>query len=157
MAVDATARLYDVDEDTVVFKKLDKTEKYDQGVVTFRARKGKLIDLDKLHESVWATRLSGGTRSGLVSLEVTAVGTLVNTQNGVVLEVEKGKEFVLKQNKADGHASTFSNLMTSIEGNKKIVKVTGVIENYQGRWPSLFRKKPDSIRNILVTNYEVIN
>ena len=157
MACDATARLYDVDEDTVVFKKLDKTEKYDQGVVTFRARKGKLIDLDKLHESVWATRLSGGTRSGLVSLEVVAVGKLINTQNGVVLEVEKGKEFILKQNKLEEHANTFSNLMSSVAGDKKIVKVTGVIDNYHGRWPSLFRKKPDSIRSILVTNYEVIN
>ena len=38
MACDATARLYDVDEDSVVFKKLDKTTKYDQGTVTFRAR-----------------------------------------------------------------------------------------------------------------------
>ncbi len=29
MACDATARLYDVDEDSVVFKRLDKTTKYD--------------------------------------------------------------------------------------------------------------------------------
>ena len=59
MARDATARLYDVDEDSVVFKKLQKTQKYDQGTISFRSRKGKLIDLDKLHESIWATRLSG--------------------------------------------------------------------------------------------------
>ena len=49
MARDATARLYDVDEDSVVFKKLEKTEKYDQGTITFRARRGRLIDRDKLH------------------------------------------------------------------------------------------------------------
>ena len=76
MAREAIARLYDVDEDTVVFKKLNKTDQYDQGVVTFRARKGKLIDLEKLHESIWASRLSGGTRSGLVSLEVVAIGEI---------------------------------------------------------------------------------
>ena len=82
MAREATARLYDVDEDSVVFKKLNQTEKYDQGVITFRARKGKLIDLDKLHESVWASRLAHGTRSGLVSLDVVVIGE-VSTQRMV--------------------------------------------------------------------------
>ena len=97
MAVDATARLYDVDEDTVVFKKLDATEKYDQGVFTFRARKGRLIDLDKLHESIWATRLSGGTRSGLVRLQVAAFGKVVRTKEGVALKVlSSDREFSLK-------------------------------------------------------------
>jgi len=31
VACDATTRLYDVDEDAVVFKKLEKTARYDQG------------------------------------------------------------------------------------------------------------------------------
>jgi hypothetical protein len=98
VACDATARLYDVDEDSVVFKKLQKTEKYDQGTITFRARKGKLIDLDKLHESIWATRLSGGTRSGLVSLEVTAIGHVVSSKDKTVLRVAGcDAEFVLAQ------------------------------------------------------------
>ena len=44
MACDATARLYDVDEDSVVYHRLNKTNKYDQATITFRARKGKLID-----------------------------------------------------------------------------------------------------------------
>ena len=73
MARDATARLYDVDEDTVVFVKLQQKERYDQGTVTFRARSGKLIDLDKLHESIWATRLSGGTRSGFAVCPLIAI------------------------------------------------------------------------------------
>ena len=53
MACDATARLYDVDEDSVVFKKLQQTKRYDQGTITFGACNGKLIDLDQLHESIW--------------------------------------------------------------------------------------------------------
>ena len=104
MACDATARLYDVDEDSVVFIKLHKTKKYDQGTVTFRARKGKLIDLDKLHESIWATRLSGGTRSGLVSLEVTAIGEVGTTGEKIVLKVaDSDKEFVLVKHSDDKH------------------------------------------------------
>jgi hypothetical protein len=157
VAVDATARLYDVDEDSVVFKRLDKTDSYDQGVFTFRARKGKLIDLDKLHESIWATRLSGGTRSGLVSLEVVAIGKLINTQNGVILRVAGADaEFVLAKSTTPEHTEAFSQLMNS-EGNaNRLIKVTGVIDNYQGRWPTLFEKQPDKVRRILVTGHEVV-
>ena len=153
MAVDATARLYDVDEDSVVFNKLQKTAKYDQGTVTFRARKGKLIDLDKLHESIWATRLSGGTRSGLVSLEVTAIGEVVATEEKIVLKVTgSNKEFVLAKHSDDEHAAAFAKLRS--DANKPI-KLSGVIDNYMGRWPSLFKKQPKNPRRLLVTNVEV--
>ncbi|MEK6235650.1 MAG: hypothetical protein N2C14_13155, partial [Planctomycetales bacterium] len=66
-----------MDEQSVTFKRLQQSKRYDHAIVTFRARKGGLIRLDKLHESVWATRLSRGTRSGLVRLDVTAVGKVV--------------------------------------------------------------------------------
>ena len=119
MAVDATARLYDVDEDSVVFKKLDRSKKYDQGVLTFRARKGKLIDLDKLHESIWATRLSGGTRSGLVSLEVVAVGKLVKTQDGAVLRVDGSKREFLLGKSPDKRFANGNDLVRELERLKK--------------------------------------
>ena len=99
MARDATARLYDVDAETISFKRFNKTGKYDTGTVTFRAKTGKLIDLDKLHESVWATRLSGGTSSGLVSLEVTVAGTIVVADKETTLKVTGAEpEFVLAPN-----------------------------------------------------------
>jgi hypothetical protein len=76
VARDAISRLYDVQASSVVYTKPPKRGKYDHGTVTFKARKGKRIDLDKLHESVWATRLSGGTSSGLVRLDVTAASRI---------------------------------------------------------------------------------
>lgn len=153
MACDATARLYDVDEDSVVFHKLQLTEKYDQGTITFRARKGKLIDLDKLHESIWATRLSGGTRSGLVSLEVTAIGEVVATNGKTVLKVAgSDKEFVLVKHSDDKHSAAFEKLRT--DSNNRI-KLTGIIDNYAGRWPGILRKKPTNPRRILVTGVEL--
>ncbi|MBC8353719.1 MAG: hypothetical protein H8E66_17105 [Planctomycetes bacterium] len=155
MACDATARLYDVDEDSVVFNKLQKTTKYDQGTVTFRARQGKLIDLDKLHESVWATRLSGGTRSGLVSLEVTVIGEVVATEETIVLKVaDSDKEFVLVKHADDQHAAAFAKLRSD---SIKPVKLSGVIDNYVGRWPSLFKKSPTNPRRILVTSVELVD
>jgi hypothetical protein len=155
VACDATARLYDVDEDSVVFKRLDKTAKYDQGTVTFRARKGALIDLDKLHESIWATRLSGGTRSGIVSLEVTVIGELhTNGQKTVLRVAGSSAEFILKQPSGEQYVATSGPPLVAA-GNGTVVRVKGLIENYVGRWPTLLKTQPIKPRGILVTNIEV--
>ena len=155
MACDATARLYDVDEDSVVFTKLQKTKRYDQGTITFRARKGKLIDLDKLHESIWATRLSGGTRSGLVSLEVTAVGRLVVTKDATVLKVAgSDAQFVLIKSPNEKHADLLGKLQAEA-GGAPTVRVTGRIDHYAGRWPEVLRNRPTNPRRIIVTAFEV--
>jgi len=153
VACDATARLYDVDVDSVVFEKLQKSEKYDHGTVTFFARKGKLIDLDQLHESVWATRLSGGTRSGLVSLEVTVIGEIVAGEDKTLLKVSgSDKVFVLGKHADEQYAAAFTELSTSAG---KAVKLTGIIDNYAGQWPSVLREKPVNPRRILVTGVGV--
>ena len=80
MARDATARQNDVDADRV---RLDISK----GEITFRAKKGRLVDLDKLHESIWATRLSGGTGMALNWLDVTAVGEVTAEKDHLVLRV----------------------------------------------------------------------
>jgi hypothetical protein len=155
VACDATARLYDVDEDSVVFKKLQRTEKYDQGTITFRARKGRLIDLDKLHESIWATRLSGGTRSGLVTLEVTAIGHVVASKDKTVLRVAGSEaEFLLGRNPDAKHTAVFGPLKKMPREN--VVKLTGRIDNYTGRWPKVLASMPENPRRILVASFEVL-
>jgi uncharacterized protein (UPF0303 family) len=155
VACDATARLYDVDEDSVVFKRLDKTKSYDQGTVTFRARKGALIDLDKLHESIWATRLSGGTRSGIVNLEVTVIGELHTSSQQTVLKVAgSNATFILKKHTDEKHLATFGRVQM-LTGNGTVVRVTGHIDKYTGRWPGLLKTKPINPRGILVTAIKV--
>ena len=47
---------------------------YRNGTITFAAKKGKSIDLQKLQDSIRATRLSGNTRSGVNYLEITVEG-----------------------------------------------------------------------------------
>lgn len=156
MACEATARLYDVDEDLVVFKRLRKTAKYDQATVTFRARPGKLIDLDKLHESIWATRLSGGTRSGLVSLDVTAIGEVKRTDDGILLNVAGSDDnFVLVKNPDDEHAGAFQDVQAAASANG-VVRISGRIDNYRGRWPTVLQQRPTKPRRILVTGIEVV-
>ena len=155
MACDATARLYDVDEDSVVFNRLDKTKSYDQGEVQFKARKGKLIDLDKLHESIWASRLSGGTRSGLVSLRVTAIGKIVTTNGRTILQVNGSKaEFTLGNTSNAKQAAAFTRL--TVTSGDVVVQVTGLIDNYRGRWPEVLGRKPQRTRRILVTRFKAV-
>ncbi len=156
MARDATARLYDVDEDSLVFKKLDKTQKYDQGTVTFRAREGRLVDLDKLHESIWATRLSGGTRSGLVSLDVTVIGRVVENGRQTVLKVAgTDAQFVLRAHPDEDHAAALDDLRAAVRGTDRVVLVTGRIDDYFGRWPDVLAKRPARPRRVLVTGFEI--
>jgi hypothetical protein len=154
VACEATARLYDVDEDSVIFTKLQQTERYDQGTIKFSARQDHLIDLDKLHESIWATRLSGGTRSGLVSLDITAIGQVARSGNEFVLKVAgSDAEFVLRSNPDDKQGDVFGQLRAAVGQS---VKLTGRIDNYAGRWPDVMSKPPAKPRRILVTEFEAV-
>ena len=158
MAREATARLYDVQRSSVVLKKFTEKERYDIGTIKFRAKKGRLIDLNKLHESIWATRLSGGTRSGLLSLEVTAVGEAVVTGKKTIFKVTgSSAHFVLEKNPEDGHKDQFEKLRAAVNAGEKIVSVTGRIASYAGRWPTVLAKAPTQPRRILVTSFKTTN
>ena len=157
MVREAAARLYDVDHDSVVMNKLTQSGKYDTGTVTFRARKDKLIDLDKLHESVWATRLSAGTSSGLVSLEVTAVGEVVVDEKETVLKVRGSTaHFVLAKNPDEPHQAVFDQLRVALDRGEKLVTVTGRIDGWSGLWPKVLRTLPPQPRRILLTSFEKV-
>lgn len=155
MAREAIARLYDVDEDSITFKKLNQTEKYDQGVVRFRARKNKLIDLDKFHESIWASRLAHSTRSGLVSLDVVVIGQAVRTPDGMRIKISgSDSEFVLVAGPGKDAAQTFAQLSEAAADNPQTVKLTGRVDNYKGRWPILHREPITKPRRLIVISFE---
>ncbi len=87
MARDATARLYDVDADSV---KMDKAA----GTITFQARKGRHVTLDQLHESIKATRLGDGTGMQLLWLDVKVQGKVVGDKE-LKLEIPGSKDSFL--------------------------------------------------------------
>ena len=160
MARDATARLYDVEDSSVVYTKPDKKGSYDHGSIAFRARKGKLIDLDKLHESIWATRLSGGTSSGLVKLDVTAIGKVVADGDRLVLKVPGSKKtFVLTEDsnaKAGSEQQTaFAKVRAAVD-NGESVSITGQLEGWGGRWPQVLSQRPANPRRIFVAKFAKI-
>jgi hypothetical protein len=159
VAREATARLYDVTRESVVFTKLGQSQRYDHGTITFKAKKGKLLDLDKLHESVWATRLSGGTRSGLVKLEVTAVGQAVLKDKTTVFDVAGSDEHFLlaedlEEKPANGQKTAFQRMQDSLARGEGVVSVTGRVDGWHGRWPEFLSKLPPKPRKILVSSFE---
>ncbi|MFP6765197.1 MAG: hypothetical protein VB858_16325 [Planctomycetaceae bacterium] len=159
MARDAISRLYDVQASSVVYKKPQARGKYDHGTVTFKARKGKRINLDKLHESVWATRLSGGTSSGLVRLDVTAVGKLARAGRQLVLEIPDSKKtFVLSASnlRAGSKEQVAFQKARETQGSGETVSVTGQVQGWHGRWPRMLSSLPPSPRTILVTGFEKV-
>jgi len=151
---EAAARLYDVDQSSVVLKKLNQAEKYDIGTVAFRAKQGKLIDLDKLHESIWATRLSGGTSSGLVSLEVTVIGEVVVNDKATTLKVTGSDAYFILGKHPEEQQATFDELRSALARGEKVISVSGRIDGWAGRWPSVLGHLPPKPRRILVTNFE---
>jgi hypothetical protein len=152
VARDATARLYDVDADAV---ELDiKT-----GRITFRARKGRLVDLDKLHESIWATRLSGGTGMALNWIDVTATGDLARDQGKLLLRVPgTGQHFVLrdapKPRAGPDGKTPLERLRQALDRGERAVSVTGRLEGWSGHFPAFLKALPPRPRVIQVQEFQ---
>jgi len=158
MAREATARLYDVDENKVALLRPKRLDRYTHGTIKFQAKKGKLIDLDKLHESVWATRLSKGTRSGLVSLEVTAVGSISGGSKQPRLDIARSNAFfLLQKGKSKQERAAFERMIETVrqDGQSQTVRVTGTVDGWGGVWPSVLKKLPRKPRRIIVTGFQV--
>jgi len=150
VARDATARQYDVDADSV---KLD----VNKGEVTFRAKKGRLVDLDKLHESIWATRLGVNTGMALNWVDVNAVGELVAEKDRLVLKVKgSDQSFVLKE--SDSHKKVFAKLREQAAEDKQrtVVNVFGRLEGWTGHFPSFLKAPPKRPRVIVVRDFEPV-
>src|SRR5438105_329586 len=85
MARDAISRQYDVERNSMTLTCEGEKGAYRLGTITFAAKKGKSLDLDKIRETINATRLSGGTSMRVEWFEVTVTG-----------QVEKGANLTLK-------------------------------------------------------------
>lgn len=137
MARDAITRLYDVEKNRV---ELD----IDKGTITFYAKKGNTIDLNKIHESIRATRLSGNTGMRVNALEIIAVGKVVSIEdNGekppaLRLKVNgTNQEFVLGE---DGNGRLLQRLREAL--NKSEVTVTGRVDGWNSHFPPFLNSPP---------------
>jgi len=154
VARDATARLYDVDADSM---KLDKKE----GTISFRAKKGRVVDLDKLHESIWATRLGDSTGMELNWLDVTTVGEVVSAREVELKFKVTGSDrvFVLGADNAAPLAvnkAAFQRLRDALERGEKVMSVSGRVEGWKGNLTQFSKKLPDRPRRILVNDFQTL-
>lgn len=155
MAREAIARLYDVDKSSIVYTKPDVRGRYDHGTIAFRAKDERQIGLDKIHESVWATRLSRGTRSALVALTVTVVGDVSTEDGQTTLRVPGAKGvFVLEKSAQEEKAAQFDQLQAALARGEQIVSVTGRLDGWVGKWPTFLNGPPPETNRIFVSQFK---
>ena len=159
MALDAIARQFDVDANsTKLTRPADQKGGYQLGTIEFAAKKGKSIDLDKIHQSITATRLSGGTSMGMDYLEITARGEVIKRDKELVVKVSgTGQELVLsEESTAKGE---LQRLREAVVRGDKVSTVTGRVPGWSGRFPvalAAWAKAPDvQKRKLAVVDFKV--
>ncbi|HEY7308232.1 MAG TPA: hypothetical protein VH643_02610 [Gemmataceae bacterium] len=159
MAWDAIARQYDVDADSSkLIRPKDQKGGYQLGTIEFAAKKGKSIDLDKIHESIAATRLSGGTSMSMDYLELTARGAVIERDKELVLKVSgTGQELVLiEEPTAKGG---LMRLREAVARGDKVSGVTGRVPGWNGRFPvvlAAWAKAPETEkRKFAVVDFKI--
>ena len=169
MARDATARQSDVDADSVKLSVEGDSGSYLPGKITFAAKKGKSVDLNRLRADLQETRLGKRTSSKVVYLEITATGKVVEAGKELKLNVGGTTEqFVLGENPKDkpkkDEKTALARLREAVAKGKKVVSVTGRVQGWSGTWPTVLKelaaeqaKEPDKRKTPLlyVTDFEV--
>jgi hypothetical protein len=153
VARDAAARQYDVDKNSV---ELDIAG----GKITFFAKKGKSIDLDKIHASIKATRLSGNTGMELNSMEVTAIGRARVVGPEALLTVTGTNQQFLLGDDPDsglraGMKTPFQRLREALGRGERLVTVTGRLRGWSGPFPVFLRSLPGKPRRLIIQEFEV--
>ena len=159
MARDAIARQYDVDADSIlILQPPGQRGSYQLGTLEFTPKKGRSIDLDRMCESITATRLSGGTSMGMDYLEITARGEVIKRDKELVVKVSgTGQELVLsEESTAKGE---LQRLREAVARGDKVSTVTGRVPGWSGRFPvalAAWAKAPDvQKRKLAVVDFKV--
>jgi hypothetical protein len=158
MARDAIARQYDVDADSIILQPLEPKVSYQRGTIEFTPKKGRSIDLDKICESITATRLSGGTNMRMDYLEITAKGEVIERDKELVLKVSgTGQDFVLSEEPTA--KGSLQRLREAVARGDKVSTVTGRVPGWNGRFPAVlaaWSKAPDTQkRKLAVVDFKV--
>jgi len=158
MARDAIARQYDVDADSIILQPLEPKVSYQRGTIEFAPKKGRSIDLDKIHESITATRLSGNTSMSMDYLEITAKGEVIERDKELVLKVSgTGQELSLSEEPTA--EAGLQRLREAVARGDKVSTVTGRVPGWRGSFPDVLRawaKAPDTQkRKLAVVDFKI--
>ena len=144
---DTIARQSDVEKSSVKMEIEPGNHKYRIGIISFAAKKGKSVDLEKIHEAIKATRLGGKTRSEVKYLEITAEGEITSTDRETQLNVNgTNLQFVLSDDRSakpkKGAQTPLERLREALSKGEKVVSVTGRVQGWTGLWPEVLREFP---------------
>jgi hypothetical protein len=133
VARDAITRLYDVEKNSV---DLD----IPKGLITFRSKKGKTVDLERLRESFQATRLSGRTGMEVSYLEVDVRGRVSSGAEPVMTASGCGQQFALVEEAGSrGGKGALQRLREALARGENVVGVTGRVAGWNGLFPDVLR------------------
>jgi hypothetical protein len=147
VAVEALKRQSDVEPTSV------KVEMVDGGRIVFAARRGRSLDLDKIHACLKETRLSGKppgkTRSRILYLELTVKGTVTRDGKELLLAVNGTKQvFRLGEeppSESSPRRTDFHGLEKAVAKGRKVVSVTGRVKGWSGHFPAVLRELPGDL------------
>lgn len=152
MARDAITRQSDVDADSVKLYCEPNKGKYSPGTITFLAKQGRSIDLDKIRESIAATRLSGYTNMRVDFLEITVRGQIGVRDKDMVLAVSGTQQELAV---AADSRELEKKLQEIAKKGGEVVTLVGRVDGWNGRFPVILktlaqRHGPDNKRPMLL-------
>ena len=98
----------------------------------------------------------------MVKLEVTAVGEAVADHDRLLFRVPGSKDYFEllsdPESQQAGETTTDYELMRqAMQRGNRVTMVTGRVDGWSGRWPTVLRKRESKPRKILVTHFETAN
>ncbi|MCI0456589.1 MAG: hypothetical protein L0Z62_06370 [Gemmataceae bacterium] len=141
---DTIARQSDVDAKSIKYEIEPGTGRYRNGTIAFSAKEGQSIDLQKLQDSLRATRLGKGTRSGVNFFQITVEGEVVVGEKETLLKVSgTQQQFTLgddpQAKPKDGTKPAYQRLRAALANGEKIAHVTGRVQGWSGPWPKVLK------------------
>ena len=96
----------------------------------------------------------------MICVEVTAQGTVELMGNTMTLSVEgTDRQFVLADDVAAkpdfGKQAAIGRLRAALARGERVVAVTGYVDGWSGRWPTVLNKAPAKRPRLMVTSYQV--
>jgi hypothetical protein len=142
VARDAIARQFDVDKNRVQQQKT---------TITFFAKKGRSIDVEKIFANLEATRMSDDTGNSLQSLDITVVGAVVANDKGLQLKVTGLRNPI----PLGGDAAVLGKLRAAARETPAL-KVVGRVQGWNGHFPKFLNKPMPRPLTLLVTGFEAV-
>jgi len=155
MARDAIARQYDVERNSMILTCAEGKGGYRPGTISFQPKKGRSLDLNKIRESIAATRLSGGTAMSVDYLEITALGAVASRDKDLVLTVAgTGQQFTLAE--SPSAKGQLQKLRDALGRGEKVTSVTGRVHGWSGVFPLVLRElaKAPEIQTLALIDFE---